>query len=144
MPLWTIHHSAACLTDDDRQHLASGITEIYRMLPPFYVAVVFQEAAPGTLFVGGVAHPRFVRLWVDQIARTLPDAAARDRWITTINGYLAPFMAERGLDWELHIGETSRELWLIRGQRPPAPGSPGEKLWRERNEPVPLAGTAAS
>ena len=46
-------------------------------------------------------------------------------------------MTERGVDWELHIDETSRELWLIQGMRPPLPGSAAEKLWIERNEPVP-------
>lgn len=139
MPLWTIHHSAGCLSDEDRQDLAAGITELYKGLPPFYVGVAFQEAGAGTLFVGGRARTRFVRLWVDQIARTLPDAAARARWIETLNGYLAPFMARRALDWELHIDETSRDLWLIQGMRPPAPNSPGERLWFELDEPVPYA-----
>jgi hypothetical protein len=103
------------------------------------VAVVFHEIPPGSLFIGGHPRERFVRIEVDQIARTLPDAPARERWINTVNAVLAPFMAERGLDWELHIDETSRDLWLIQGLRPPAPGSPGERLWRERNEPVPYA-----
>ncbi|MEJ2864782.1 tautomerase family protein [Actinomycetospora flava] len=137
MPLWTIHHSAGCLDLDDRQALASGITELYGILPAFYVGVVFSEAAPGSLFIGGTARARFVRLAVDQIARTLPDAAARDRWIEKVGDYLTPFMADRSLDWELHIDETSRDLWLIQGMRPPGAGTPGERLWAERDAPVP-------
>jgi phenylpyruvate tautomerase PptA (4-oxalocrotonate tautomerase family) len=143
MPLWTVSHSASCLDGHDRQDLATRATELYRGLPPFYVAVVFTEIAPGALFIGGRPHERFVRIWVDQIARTLPDAAARERWTDRVNAAIAPFMAERGLGWELHIDETSRELWLIQGMRPPLPGSPGEKLWRESNEPVPYADAAS-
>lgn len=137
MPLWTIQHSVANLTDEDRRELAAGVTELYPILPPFYVCVVFQEADAGSLFVGGVPRQRFVRLSVDQIARTLPDVGARQRWIERINDYLKLFMAHRELDWELHIDETSRDLWLIQGLRPPPPDSAGERLWIERNAPVP-------
>jgi phenylpyruvate tautomerase PptA (4-oxalocrotonate tautomerase family) len=137
MPLWTISHSAGCLDGDGRQDLATRVTALYRGLPPFYVAVVFHEMPAGALFIGGRQRERFVRISVDQIARTLPDAAARERWTDMVNAVLAPLMAERELDWELHIDETSRELWLIQGMRPPPPGSPGERLWRERDEPVP-------
>ena len=137
MPLWTVHHSAGCLDGRDRQALAVAITGLYPMLPAFYVDVVFCASTPDTLFVGGVPCPRFVRLSVDQFARSLPDDAKRRRWIDRVNACLAPFMDDRDLDWELHIDETSRELWLIQGMRPPSPGSPEEKLWAERNEPVP-------
>ena len=141
MPLWTVHHSAGCLDGGDRQALAVAITGLYPMLPAFYVDVVFCAATADTLFVGGVARPRFVRLWADQFARSLPDDGARRRWIGTVNSCLTPFMDDRGLDWELHIDETSRELWLIQGMRPPGPGPPEEKLWAERNEPVPYGQT---
>lgn len=84
MPLWTIHHSAGCLSVEDRHALAADITDLYSNLPRFYVGVVYVEAGPDTLFVGGVTPPRFVRAWVDQIARTLPDAAAREWWIDNV------------------------------------------------------------
>lgn len=137
VPLWTIHHNAECLNVEDRRALAADITGLYSGLPRFYVGVVYVEAGPDTLFVGGVTPRRFVRVGVDQIARTLPDAAAREWWIDKVNRRLAPFMSQRELDWELHIDETSRDLWLIQGMRPPMPGSPGETLWRDRAEPVP-------
>ncbi|MBO4236915.1 MULTISPECIES: tautomerase family protein [Pseudonocardia] len=144
MPLWTVHHSADCLRPDDRRTLAEGITGIYSMLPSFYVGVVFQAAEPGALFIGGAPRERFVRIQVDHIARTLPDASARDRLIGRVGDLLTPFMAERSLDWELHVDETSRDLWLIQGMRPPGPGTPGERLWAERGAPVPYDDVAAA
>jgi hypothetical protein len=41
-------------------------------MPKFYVGVVFQEVGEDSFFIGGEPHPRFVRIWVDHIARTSP------------------------------------------------------------------------
>ena len=51
-----------------------------------------------------------------------------------------PFVAERGLRWEVHIDDTPRELWSINGLKPPAEGSGEEQRWaRENRAPVPTS-----
>lgn len=137
MPLWTVHHTQGSLTETDRDLLATTITDLYSILPRFYVAVVFEEAPPRSLYIGGEPSARFVRITVDQIARTLPSPEARSRWMSLVNDTLIPFMAERNLGWELHIDETSRDLWSIQGLQPPPPNSEAEQRWARENRPTP-------
>lgn len=104
--------------------------------------VVCHEVDDTALYVGGDLHDRFVRIRVDLIARTLPDSEARARWTARVNAALTPFMEERSLSWEIHMGETSNELWSIQGLRPPPAGSAAEKRWVAFNAPVPYETTA--
>jgi phenylpyruvate tautomerase PptA (4-oxalocrotonate tautomerase family) len=138
MPLWKLYHPVGAFTPQDKQHLAERITALYRRLPKFYVGIVFQEVAKDSFFVGGRPVENFVRIWVDHIARTLPTAELRTWWIGQCDAALAPFVRDRGLDWEFHIDETPFELWSIQGIRPPAADSEDERRWIAENRPSPL------
>jgi hypothetical protein len=35
------------------------------------------------------------------------------------NEAIAPFVKDRGFDWEFHIDETPFDLWSVQGYRPP-------------------------
>jgi phenylpyruvate tautomerase PptA (4-oxalocrotonate tautomerase family) len=141
VPLWKVYHPVGAFSVDDKQQLSKRITDLYKRLPRFYVGVVFQEVAPESFYVAGEPATSFVRIWVDHIARTLPNAEARTWWIGQCDEALAPFIRDRGFDWEFHIDETSFELWSIQGMRPPLAGTEDEKRWIAENRPTPLTGT---
>ena len=139
MPLWKIYHPVGVFSREDKQGLSEAITAIYaRNLPKFYVGVVFQEVTADSFFIGGEPTGDFVRIWVDHIARTMPTAEIRAKFIEMADAALAPYVRDRGLNWEYHIDETSYELWSIQGYRPPLPGTPDEIRWRTENQPSPV------
>ncbi len=140
MPLWKVYHPADAFTAEDKQQLSARITAIYATLPKFYVGVVFQEVAEDSFFIGGEPANNFVRIWVDHIARTLPTAEMRTWWLGQCEEAIAPFIRDRGFDWEFHIDETPFDLWSIQGYRPPKANSDDEKRWIAENRPSPPTG----
>lgn len=138
MPLWKIYHPVGSYTPADKQALSAAITAVYgRVMPKFYVGVVFQEVAADSFYIGGEPHGRFVRIWIDHIAREFPDSAASRRFIDKINDVLAPWVRDRGYDWELHIDETAFDLWSVQGIFPPRQGTADEARWIAENKPSP-------
>lgn len=138
MPLWKIYHPKDAFSADDKKALSQAITAVYgRAMPRFYVGVLFQEVEPDSFFIGGEAHGNFVRIWVDHIARTLPSEEAQRKFIKMIAGVIAPWIGERGFDWELHVDETPFDLWAIQGYLPPRQGTEDEKRWIAENRPSP-------
>lgn len=138
MPLWKIYHPQDAYTADDKRALAQAITAVYgRVMPKFYVGVVFQAVAADDFYIGGEPHPRFVRIWVDHIARSFDSAERKTAFFTHMNKVLAPFIADRGLDWELHVDETPFDLWTIQGYFPPRQGTPDEQRWMAENRASP-------
>ena len=57
--------------------------------------------------------------------------------VASIEKAFAPYVRERGLDWENHIEQLDRESWRKSGIRPPLPDTDAEKLWIEQNRLVP-------
>ena len=135
MPLWKFYHPETAFSAEDRQAISQRITGIYRMLPKFYVGVVFQAVPADSFYVGGEPAPDFVRIWVDHIARTFTDGAMKDRFLAAVDRLLAPYIADRGLRWEMHVDETPFSLWTIQGLRPPLPDTEAEKRWTAENRP---------
>jgi len=137
MPLWKFYHPVGAFTTDDKKALSQRITKRYSdmHIPAFYVGVVFQEVPKDSFYMGGEPADDFVRIWVDHIARTLPNAEMRTRCVRLHDEAIAPFIRDKGLRWEFHVDETSFELWSIQGYRPPPPGSDVEKKWFEENKP---------
>ncbi len=133
MPLWKIYHPVGTFSADDKQAIAQRITSIYRALPKFYVGVVFQEIGKDSFYIGGEPADDFVRIWVDHIARSFKDEAIKAKFLSACDKLLAPFIAERGLRWEMHVDETPFSLWSIQGLRPPPPDSVAEKRWISEN-----------
>jgi len=146
MPLWRVFSHPSTFSHDQRAVLAQKVTELYvsRGLPAFYVNVVFVDIGDDGLWVGGEPNTNFVRVVVEQIARTMASPETEDGkqkrkgWMDMINETLKTSIIDRKeLDWELHISETPRDLWRIQGMDPPPAFSEAEKLWLDRNEAVP-------
>ena len=144
MPLWKIYHPENAFSAQDKQALSQAITALYSRLPKFYVGVVFQEVAKDSFFVGGEPTDKFVRIWVDHIARTLPTPEAKAWWINACDEALAPYIRDRGFDWEFHIDETPFDLWSIQGLRPPPANSQAEARWIAENKASPYEPSEAS
>ena len=140
MPLWTIHHTPGTFTDEEKQRLASNITDHYEKigLPRFYVVTLFHETRPEDFYVGGEPAPVGVRITIDHIARHNPDRESRRRAAQWVEGILRPHLERKaGLHWEFHVDETSEDLWMINGLVPPPGGSDAEKHWAETNTTSP-------
>jgi glyoxylase-like metal-dependent hydrolase (beta-lactamase superfamily II)/phenylpyruvate tautomerase PptA (4-oxalocrotonate tautomerase family) len=136
MPLWNVYCGEGTYSPEDKRAFAESITDIYSSsgMPRFYVSVVFHEVPRGSLFIGGTPRENFVRIAIDHIARTTP-AEHRESLLQFLNESIHPFVGGRGLDWEIHIDETPRDLWTIQGMRPPDPGSAEEQRWARENRP---------
>lgn len=137
MPLWTVYHPVGAFTAEDKQTLADRITDLYPSLPRFYVGIIFHETQKESFFMGAKPKDNFVRIWMDHFARTLPTPEAKERWVRKADEAIAPFVRDRGYDWEFHIDETPRDLWSIQGITPPPVDSDAEKKWKAENKPTP-------
>lgn len=138
MPLWTIYHTENALSDTDKAELAEKLTDIYaRVMPRFYVGIVYQEIKANNFFIGGEPARNFVRIAIEHIARSFPGVEASRGFIDRVNKVLAPYVADRGYDWEFHIDETPFDYWSINGHYPPRAGTEDEKRWKAENRPSP-------
>jgi phenylpyruvate tautomerase PptA (4-oxalocrotonate tautomerase family) len=123
---------------EEKAELADRVAKIvYPHLPAFYVGVVFQEVSSENFYIGGKPAENFVRIWIDHIARTLPLPEHKADWRGRALKAVAPMFTERNLNWELHVDETPRDLWLIQGLVPPLPNTEPEKKWHLENKPTP-------
>lgn len=141
MPLWQVFAPENTFTDEDKEALSTSITSMYTdfvNLPKFYVVVIFHDLPLNSMYVGGKATNNFVRVFIDHIARRIqgqPELQAL--CMQLVESKIAPWVRDRGHDWEVHIDETPPELWRTQGLVPPAAGSDGERLWAEKNRAVP-------
>lgn len=136
MPLWKVYHPADAYTAEDKKNLSERLTGLYAAIPipKFYVVVLFEEVARGSCFVGGEPHNEFVRFKVEHIARTLPGPVIREWWVRKVDEIIAPFVRDRGFDWEVSIDETPFDLWSLQGEIPPPFESVAEKRWVKENK----------
>lgn len=138
MPLWKVYHPVGAFSRADKEAFSEAVTALYgRVMPRFYVGVVFQEVAEDSFYVGGKARNNFVRLWIDHIARAFSSDDARTSFVNKVNEIIAPWISERGLDWEFHVDETPFELWSVQGYFPPRQGTEDEKRWIAENRASP-------
>ncbi|HYE44231.1 MAG TPA: tautomerase family protein [Caulobacter sp.] len=138
MPLWKIYTPPKAFTADDKKSIAEALTGLYgRVMPRFYVGVVFQEVAADDFYIGGAPSGDFVRIWVDHIARTFRSEEQKVGFFKLVNRLLAPWIADRGYRWEMHVDETPFDLWTIQGYFPPAEGTEDEKRWMAENRASP-------
>lgn len=136
MPLWNIYHPQDAFSDEDKQAIAERITALYTDLPKFYVGLVFHPVPSSSFFIGCERADDFVRISVDHIARQIHEDETRRRFLGAVGRLLAPYVADRGLRWEIHIDETPFGLWTIQDMRPPVPGTPQSEQWRADNRPT--------
>lgn len=93
MPLWRVFSNPSTFDSTQREGLAKAVTGLYTYigLPAFYVNVLFINLDEDSLWIGGEKKPNFVRIVVEQIARTMPDPdtesgkAHRKGWMDMIN-----------------------------------------------------------
>ncbi|MGQ0465529.1 MAG: tautomerase family protein [Sporichthyaceae bacterium] len=136
MPLWKIYHPTGAYTEEDKKEFSAAVTSMYAKvpIPEFYVVCIFEEMPPATIFVGGERDDNFVRIKVDQIARTMAGGVVRDWWVHTLDNLYAPWVRDRGYNWELSIDETPFDLWTLQGIIPPPFESAGEQRWIKENK----------
>jgi phenylpyruvate tautomerase PptA (4-oxalocrotonate tautomerase family) len=138
MPLWKVYHPVGSYKPEEKQAFAQAVTDLYgRVMPRFYVGVVFQEVDDSSIFIGGEPRKNFVRIWVDHTAREMPDEKAGIRFINIANEVIAPWVRDKRYDWEFHVDETPFTLWSIQGHFPPREGTEDEKRWMAENKPSP-------
>jgi phenylpyruvate tautomerase PptA (4-oxalocrotonate tautomerase family) len=140
MPLWHIYAPVGAYSTEDKKALSAALMSVYVEyggLPEFYVNVLFHEIAEGSFFIGAEPRNNFVRLVAEHIARQLPTTELRRGAMQLFEAKIAPFVKDRGYDWEMHIDETSRDFWTVQGLVPPPPESEAERLWARENRPIP-------
>jgi phenylpyruvate tautomerase PptA (4-oxalocrotonate tautomerase family) len=138
MPLWQIYHPENAFSDDDKSAIAEQATALYeKFLPRFYVNVMFVPLPASTFYIGGAPASDFVRVTIDHIAAQMKDEAQQTMFLHAVSRVLDPYVAGRGLRWEMHIDETPFALWMIQGLRPPVPGTPAGKKWQVEDRPSP-------
>jgi len=138
MPLWNIYHPVGAYTAEDKQEIAKRITDGY-LIPRFYVGILFHEVPKDSFFMGGEPRDNFIRLRLDHFARHISvDSSWTESWLRRMHDAIQPFVEGRGYNYELHVGETPRELWMIDGIRPPRPNSEAENKWKLENRASPF------
>lgn len=136
MPMWKIYHPEQTFNAEEKQQIAQKVTAIYsNFLPKFYVNVFFEVLKPESCYIGGEERQDFVRVTIDHIARSIKSAEAQQQFLSACTQILTPYLEKHGLAWELHVNETSFELWTINGLKPPLPETEAEKKWRLENKP---------
>jgi phenylpyruvate tautomerase PptA (4-oxalocrotonate tautomerase family) len=73
MPLHRIFVPTGLYTLADKAAFAQAITDVYAVLPPFYVVVLFIDLEPSNFFVGGKSTDRMVRINVEHVARNFAE-----------------------------------------------------------------------
>lgn len=146
MPLWLIFHPPGTFQDDEsKEAFAKDITAWYSTnrakLPKFYVVVKFIQLPMNNVYVGGELRKDktpFIRIAIEHIAVHQPNEDAAYKRVTKgIDGILKPHIADKGYDWEFHVDQTERRLWMINGLYPPPVGSAAQELWHRENRAVP-------
>lgn len=139
MPFWKIYHPAGAYTPQEKKEFADTVTRAYAAapLPRFYVVVIFEEIGADSFYVGGESHGSFVRIQIDQMARTLPGPVLREWWVGKLNEIIAPWVKDRGYDWEFNITEPPADLWSLQGLIPPPFESVAERRWVLENKATP-------
>lgn len=113
MPVWRIFSNPSTFTAAQRAGLAKAVTDLYvsRGLPAFYVNVLFINLEEEDVWVGGEKRTNFVRIIVEQIARTMarPDTEEgkkfRTGWMDRIN--------EVRMSWILAVSYLVEMLWML-------------------------------
>jgi len=51
--------------------------------------------------------------------QTLPGPTIREWWVKAVDQLIAPYVRDRGYDWEVTIDELPADLWSLQGEIPP-------------------------
>jgi phenylpyruvate tautomerase PptA (4-oxalocrotonate tautomerase family) len=97
MPLWRVFAHPTTFSVEQRASFAKAVTNLYvsRGLPAFYVNVIFLDVTENQVWIGGEPKKNFVRIVIEQIARTMPNPDTekgrthRKGWMDEINNVKA-------------------------------------------------------
>jgi hypothetical protein len=136
MPLWKIHHPVDAYTVEDKKEFSEAISTVYMAvpIPKFYVVCLFEEVAGENCYVSGEPRNDFVRINIDQMARTLPGPVIREWWVRNLDIVIKPWVGDRGFEHEFTITEPPFDLWSLNGFIPPPFESRAEKRWVAENK----------
>ncbi|KAI6170122.1 Tautomerase-3 domain-containing protein [Aphelenchoides besseyi] len=144
MPFHCFFHTPGTFSQADKDELGKQINDLYVSvgLPPFYVLVLFIPIEKNDFYVGGKQnHEKFVRIGIQHIARQLSSYAMVEGFFKKYEAILAPFIKNRGLEYELlfsiAIEECDPNFWRESGLVPPISNSKAEKEWLRLNKAVP-------
>ncbi|CAF1456081.1 unnamed protein product [Adineta steineri] len=139
MPLHQIFHPVSAFSASDKQKLSERITAMYTNigLPAFYVVVLFKPVESESFFVGGKPTDKFVRIVVQHLAKQIPTEEGKKQFIDGYESILAPFIKEKGYDWEVHVEEVPPEMWRENGLIPPIKFPEIQNEWARQNKPIP-------
>ncbi|KAG2187542.1 hypothetical protein INT44_005231 [Umbelopsis vinacea] len=140
MPLHRFYYAQGLFSAQDKQEITDRITKNYTdlNLPAFYVIVVFIEVPEDSIFIGGKPATNFVRVVSQHLSRTMDSYEGKQAILDFLEAAFAPYVKDRGLDWEIHVEEHERELWRTQGINPPLPNTDAEKLWAKENKAIPF------
>ena len=71
------------------------------------------------------------------MARTLPGPILREWWVKAVDQLIAPYVRDRGYDWEVTIDEVPADLWSLQVEISPPFESHAEKRWVKENKASP-------
>ncbi|KAI6195888.1 Tautomerase-3 domain-containing protein [Aphelenchoides besseyi] len=140
MPFHRFFHTPGTFSQADKDALGKQINDLYVSfgLPPFYVLVLFIPVEKKDFYVGGKQnHENFVRIGVQHIARQLATYFMVEGFFKKYEAILAPYIKDRGLEYEIAIEECDPNLWRESGLVPPTSNSKAEKEWLRLNKAVP-------
>ncbi|UJR07850.1 hypothetical protein I4U23_012133 [Adineta vaga] len=139
MPLHRIYHPPSAFSAADKAALSESITALYtgRGLPAFYVVVLFIPIESDSFFVGGKLTEKFIRIVVQHLARQIPTEEGKKVFSDKYENVIAPFIKEKGFDWEVHVEEVPSDMWRENGLIPPIKNPEMEKEWARLNKPIP-------
>lgn len=109
MPLWRIFTHPTVFTPAQKRSLAQAITKVYVEevgLPAFYVNVLFIPLQEDELWIAGEPRKNFVRIVVEQIARTMPTEEVRRGWMDRVNEVSTASLGALGVG-EVLLGDES-------------------------------------
>ena len=135
MPFWQIFHPVDAYSLEDKKKFAGRIVDLYTRVPRFYVVTLF-EPIPADSWLRRADSSRSedsVRVKIDQMARTVPGPVLREWWMRRVEEVVAPYVRDRGFDWEIQIAEPPADLWTLQGVIPPPFESIAEKRWVKEN-----------
>lgn len=141
MPRWTFELATGLLTQEEKQDLATTITNLYyeKELPKFLINVMFNEYPTGCYFAGAKTPPKAVFFTISHAARKFPDEQFAIRFHKEIDAIVRPVFEPKGLKWEYSIYQHPIDHWRVNGAMPPAMYSDGMKLWIEEDKPIAVA-----
>ncbi|CZT52483.1 uncharacterized protein RSE6_13824 [Rhynchosporium secalis] len=143
MPILKFYTNPGQLTSEEKQELAITLTSIYaRIMPAFFVNIMFHELAPENFFVGGKpTNGTFVRFAAEHIAVNWNDDLERaNQYLNFVGDLFTNNFEQRGWTWEFSVTESRRELWRVQSLVPPPVGSEEMKTWDEAGKGVPWKG----